>query len=200
MNGIRVWATLFVIGNLGGVIPLIGQDGVYKPNQLAEWLIAISSNPSSHVLSSMLFLLGTLSGVILATKLWKVHSWAALALGLGSLWNAFFIPTPLILAEMSIQGMPIDGHAPLLFLSLFADAMYNAALAISMVLISKSLYDSRRKLAIFGFIVAVPTLLVSGQFHFQWSAQLLGIAGPGWLTWWMIYGWTTDEQKTTVVQ
>jgi hypothetical protein len=195
-----------VFGNLGGVIPLLGQTGVYKPHQWSEWLAAISANPYAHIISSFLFILGTMSGVVLASKLWNRHAMGALALGVGSLWNAFFIPIPLILAELSLNGISITEQgdstftAALLLMSIFADAMYNALLAISMVLFSKTLLVTNRKLAVAGFIIAIPTFLVSGQFHFTQSAQLLAIAGPGWLTWWAIFGWTTFEQTREVAQ
>jgi TctA family transporter len=157
------------------------------------------------MLSAVLFAIGAVAGVLLASALFKEHRHAATWLGLGSLWNALFIPLPLLLAELSLQGISVSPNVaePMLLWAVLADALFNGCLAISMAIVAQSLWASHRMLAISGLIIAIPTFLVIGQFHARWAADLIGIAGPAWLTWWLILSWkirSTAEPSPTTVQ
>lgn len=192
-------------GNLGGVFPIAGIPGVYKPNELSLWIQSIVNTPSLHVLSALLFLCGAIAGVLLASALFNEYRHSAIWLGLGSLWNALFIPIPLLLAEVSTQGLSVSASVaePSLLWAVFADALFNGCLAISMILMARRLWDSHPRLARSGAMIAVPTFLVIGQFHARWAADLIGIAGPAWLTWWLIFSWhisSTVEPSPTTAQ
>lgn len=205
MRQIRIYGTLFVAGNLGGVFPIAGIPGVYKPNELSLWTQSIIDTPSAHILSALLFSCGAISGILLASVLFKKYRHAATWLGLGSLWNALFIPIPLILAELSLQGIEISTSVsePLLLLAVFADALFNGCLAVTMIVMARTLWNTNRVLAISGAIIAVPTILVLAQFHARWAADLLGVAGPAWLAWWLTFSWrikATVGPSPTAVQ
>lgn len=203
MNKIPLYSTLFVIGNLTGVFPIVGIEGVYKPDGLNLWLASIQLTPERHMLSALLFLIGAISGVLLGAEIGRRERTAGVVLAMGSLWNAFFIPVPLVLGELVLQNMSIQGSEALLLLAMVADAIYNACLAITMALIARQVWHTHRKIAIAGLLVALPTFLIVGQFHFRWAADLLGIAGPGWLVWWLVFGWShafTAEPPEAAVQ
>ncbi len=195
----RILTTLFVAGNLLGVFPIAGQAGVYRPHESIDWIQSISSQPTSHTLSALLFLIGALSGIYLGRHLQeKDLTWAGFSLMLGSGWNALFIPIPLLLSQLVQQGHDIQGVGTqiALGLAIFGDAMFNGLMGLSVVLLSLTHQRSTQKLAkllgISGILIGVLTMGISGQFEYTACADLLKVAGPLWLIWWLVWGWTVD--------
>ena len=87
----KLFATLFVAGNLTGVFPIAGQPGVYRPHELTDWTASIVQSPTSHTLSALLFLLGALSGMALGRHIINEgYKWVGSLLFVGSGWNALF--------------------------------------------------------------------------------------------------------------
>ncbi len=192
---LRILATLFVVGNAAGVAPIAGQAGVYRPHELGDWMTSIVADPQSHITSSLLFLVGAIAGV--AVGRWLMHNtqvWAGTFLALGAGWNALFIPVPLTLGQLSLRGHDIQGVGTevALSLSIFADAMFNGLMGLAMVLLGFSMRRTRTKLGYSGIAIGLLTMPIAGQFEYSACADLLKIAGPLWLGWWLIWGWTTS--------
>lgn len=179
-------AVLFVAGNLGGVFPIVGQSGVYRPHQFAQWLSAIQMHPTHHMISAMLFWVGAGAGVFLGLwfcrhQQWKVGSLFALA----SFWNWCWTPVPLLLAMLSESNL---GNAHLwLGMALFADAIFNGLLGLSMMFLGWNLRTQFPKIGYSGMLIGTATIFVMGQFYFEICANFLGVAGPLWLGWWLLW-------------
>lgn len=195
----RILTTLFVAGNLLGVFPIAGQAGVYRPHESLAWIQSITSQATSHTLSALLFLIGALSGIYLGRHLQeKGRTWAGFSLMLGSGWNAFFIPIPLLLSQLVQQGYDIQGVGTkiALGLAIFGDAMFNGLMGLSIVFLSvshqRSIQKFAKPLGISGIVVGFLTMGISGQFEYTACADLLKVAGPLWLIWWLVWGWTVD--------
>ena len=189
----KLCATFFVTGNLTGVFPIAGQPGVYRPHELADWTTSIIQNPTSHTLSALLFLFGALSGMSLGRHIIdKGQQWVGSLLMVGSGWNALFIPVPLVLAQMTSNGLEIVGLGTNIALSLaiFGDAMFNGLMGLSMVLLGNHLKSTSPKLGWSGMAIGALTCCIIGQIEFTACADLLKVAGPLWLGWWLTWGWT----------
>lgn len=189
----KLFTTLFVIGNLTGVFPIAGQPGVYRPHELVAWTESIIANPMSHTLSALLFLLGALSGMALGRHLINNgHQWVGSLLMVGSGWNALFIPVPLVLAQLTSNGLEIVGLGTNIALSLaiFGDAMFNGLMGLSVVLLGNHLKATYPKLGWSGIVIGAMTFCIIGQVEFTVCANLLKVAGPLWLGWWLTWGWT----------
>ena len=189
----KLCTTLFVTGNLTGVFPIAGQPGVYRPHELADWTASITQNPTSHTVSALLFLFGALSGMGLGRHAIDCgRQWAGSLLIVGCGWNALFIPVPLVLAQLSLNGLEIAGLGTNIALSLaiFGDAMFNGLMGLAMVLLGISLKESAPKLGWSGIMIGALTCCIIGQIEFTACADLLKVAGPLWLGWWIVWGWT----------
>ena len=186
---------LFVLGNALGVVPIVGQEGVYRPNQYSAWLNSIQNNPTSHVTSSLLFLVGAVAGILLGSWLYQQGKrYAGLFLSMGAAYNAFWIPVALVLTEF---GADVSSFG--LGMALFADALFNGFLGLSMLFLGCSLWsDDRKVLGGLGVVIGCVTSLVFAQFWLASAANLLGIIGPCWLVWWLVWSFrkTAGSEKT----
>ena len=194
----KVFATLFVLGNLTGVFPIAGQPGVYRPHELSDWTASIIANPTAHIVSPLLFLLGALGGMALGRHLINHgKQWIGSLLMVGSGWNALFIPIPLILAQLTSRGADITdvGTDVALSLAIFGDAMFNGLMGISLILLANGLKDKHTKLGWSGMVIGLMTTCVVGQFEFTAAADLLKVAGFLWLGWWLTWGWTVGVNE-----
>ena len=194
----KVFATLFVLGNLTGVFPIAGQPGVYRPHELSDWTASIIANPTAHMISPLLFLLGALGGMALGRHLINHgKQWIGSLLMVGSGWNALFIPIPLILGQLTSRGVDITsvGTDVALSLAIFGDAMFNGLMGISLMLLANSLKDKHTKLGWSGIVIGLMTTCVVGQFEFTAAADLLKVAGFLWLGWWLVWGWTVGVNE-----
>jgi len=194
---LRILASLFVFGNAAGVVPIAGMPGVYRPHEFNDWITSITATPSAHIASSLLFLLGAFSGIALGRLLINTKQiWAGTFLMLGAGWNALFIPIPLILAQLASRGHDIQGIGVEIAMSLaiFADAMFNGFMGLSMILLGLALRETRVKLGYAGIIIGGLTMCIAGQFEYTACADMLKVAGPLWLGWWMCWGWTNPSQ------
>ena len=130
---------LFVLGNLLGVFPIVGQAGVYRPGQYEAWLTSIHQSPEAHIYSSLLFLIGALAGIRLGIDLYrKGYQNAGFLLALGAGANAVWLPAPLVVAQLSIQ----DGAFGLA-MSLFGDSVFNGSLGLSRIIFGRQLLLER---------------------------------------------------------
>ena len=192
-------STAFVIGNLAGVFPIAGQPGVYRPHELVDWTTSIVQNPSSHTLSALLFLVGALGGMALGRHtINNGHRWTGTLLMMGAGWNALFIPVPLILAQLTSNGAGIAGLGTNIALSLaiFGDAMFNGLMGLAMILLGSHLKPTSPKLGWSGIFIGALTFFIIGQVEYTACADLLKIAGPLWLSWWIIWGWTVGFSES----
>ena len=192
----RILASLFVFGNAAGVVPIAGMPGVYRPHEFNDWMASITTTPNAHIASSLLFLLGAFSGIAIGRLLINTkQTWAGTFLMIGAGWNALFIPVPLVLAQLASRGHDIQGIGVEIAMSLaiFADAMFNGFMGLSMILLGLCLRTTRSKLGYAGIGIGLLTLCIAGQFEYTASADMLKIAGPLWLGWWMCWGWTTPS-------
>lgn len=192
----RILASLFVFGNAAGVVPIAGMPGVYRPHEFNDWMASITATPSAHIASSLLFLLGAFSGIAIGRLLINTkQTWAGTFLMLGASWNAFFIPVPLILSQLASRGHEIQGVGVEVAMSLaiFADAMFNGFMGLAMILLGLSLKATRTKLGYAGIGIGFLTMCIAGQFEYTACADMLKVAGPLWLGWWMCWGWTTPS-------
>ena len=189
----KLWTTLFVSGNLTGVFPIAGQPGVYRPHELSDWTTSIIQNPTSHIVSAILFLFGALGGMGLGRHaIIRGWQWVGSLLTIGCVWNALFIPIPLVLAQLSLNGIEIAGLGTKIALSLaiFGDAMFNGLMGLSMIVLGLSYKNSSPKICWSGLTIGALTCCIIGQIEFSACADLLKVAGPLWLVWWMFWGWT----------
>ena len=101
-------------------------------------------------------------------------------------------PVPLILAQLSSNGVAIAGLGTdiALSLALFGDAMFNGLMGLSMILLGMHLRSTTPKLGWSGIVIGALTFFIIGQVEYTVCADLLKIAGPLWLGWWIIWGWT----------
>ena len=198
-NQTKTFASLFVAGNLFGVFPIAGQAGVYRPHELSDWTSSIIANPTAHILSPLLFLVGALGGMALG---WHCINhgkrWVGSLLLVGSGWNALFIPIPLILAQLTFRGHDIVGLGTeiALSLALFGDAMFNGLMGVGLALLGNSLKESSPKTGWSGIVIGIMTTCVIAQFELTAAADLLKVAGFLWLGWWLFWGWSVGLSHT----
>ena len=189
----KLCTTVFVMGNLTGVFPIAGKPGVYRPHELADWTGSIVQNPNAHTLSALLFLFGALGGMALGRHaINNDHQWTGTLLMVGAGWNALFIPVPLILAQLTSNGGDIAGLSTNIALSLaiFGDAMFNGLMGLAMILLGTQLKATAPKLGWSGILIGALTFFIIGQVEYTACANLLKVAGPLWLGWWIVWGWT----------
>ena len=187
----QIFAAIFVLGNLSGVFPIVGQAGVYRPHQYEQWLLSITQNPNSHILSASLFWFGAAAGVMLGLWFCKTGRWwIGSLLGLASLWNWLWTPVPLLLA----LGLGPDGGQLALGMSLLADAIFNGLLGTAMLLLGWELKETFPKMGYAAVGIGSGTIFVMGQFYFEACADLLGIFGPLWLIWWGVWSWYSAKE------
>ena len=111
---------------------------------------------------------------------------------MGAGWNALFIPVPLILAQLTSNGVEISGLGTDIALSLaiFGDAMFNGLMGLAMILLGTHIKSTAPKIGWSGIAIGVLTVFVIGQIEYTACADLLKFAGPLWLGWWIVWGWT----------
>jgi hypothetical protein len=69
-----------------------------------------------------------------------------------------------------------------------------------MLFLGRSLWsDGRKVLGGFGVVIGCVTSLVFAQFWLASAANLLGVIGPCWLVWWLVWSLrkTAGSEKTT---
>jgi hypothetical protein len=91
------------------------------------------------------------------------------------------------LALLSNHGFTLETSATsiALWMALFADAMFNLCLGLSMLSIGWNIRTDSPKIGWSALLIGLLTVGVVGQFHFKEAADLLGVAGPLWLIWWL---------------
>lgn len=192
MRNKNIAGIVFVLGNLLGVVPIAGQAGVYRPDRYQEWLEAIHQAPVAHTISSLLFLIGALAGVRLGIDLYqKGYRNVGFLLGLGGASNAAWLPAPLVIAQLRLQAGAFG-----LAMSLFADSIFNGVLGVAMIILGRKLLrEGRKKLGISGILIGLINSIVFTQFWWEGGAKLLGIIGPFWLGWWLVWSLRSNADK-----
>ncbi len=186
----RNLAFLFSFFNLVGVVPLLGLAGVYRPNRYDEWIASVQEFPMRHSLSGVLFTIGVFCGVALGVHLlvtYKEHFWTGFLLATGSTLNGLTTTFPFILAQMTFDK---EVGIVMLATALLADSAYNLFLGLAMItegLILKA--GEYSKLGWAGIIIGIVTLPVAIQCTVEGGALWLGVAGPSWIVWWVIWGY-----------
>ena len=192
MKTTRNFAFLFSFFNLAGVFPLLGLEGVYRPNRYEEWIDSIQQQPFMHSLSGILFTIGVFCGLVLGILLMREYKrfWSGFCLAIGSALNGLTTMFPFLLAQMVFDR---NVGMILLAMALLADSAYNLFLGITMILegrFLKSVGHSKQGKA--GLIIGFLTIPVATQCIFEEGALWLGIAGPAWIVWWVFWGRIQD--------
>ena len=185
----RSYSTLFVLGNFLGVLPIMDHAGVYKAHMYTTWATDIVQNPLPHNLSNILFWIGAIAGVVLGSHIAKHVSWVGgILLGVGCMCNVLGTSMPILLS--TFDSVP-SGYEIALAIAVMMDGVFSLLLGCSMVLVGLAYRKTKPVLAFSGMAIGICTIPVVAQIHYAWASQLLGIIGPAWLMWWMVWGWSS---------
>lgn len=181
-------AFLFSFCNLIGVFPLLGLQGVYRPNRYEEWIDSIQQEPFKHSVSGILFTIAVFCGLSLGVLLITEHKrlWSGLCLAVGSALNGLTTMFPFLLSQMIFDR---NVGMIMLAIALLADSAYNLFLGLTMILEGRFLRsEGYQKQGTAGIIIGILTIPVATQCLFEEGALWLGIAGPAWIVWWVLWG------------
>ncbi|MGV3624659.1 MAG: hypothetical protein ACO1OB_27820 [Archangium sp.] len=169
--------------NLVAVAALQNVPHTYRPGDVPAWLRETVDHPTATAIAAWSFTVGP--GLLAAFVAGLAHAhrntWTivgAVLFGAGALLDAAGTMGPL--AALHVEA---SAGLALLWLTLLLDSAFNALLGLGLLCFAVGLEAHSKLHRGLAVIAGLGSMVVSLQFHDDFFAKLLAVAGPLWLGW-----------------
>lgn len=169
--------------NLVAVGALQNVPHTYRPGDVPAWLRETIANPVATTIAAWSFTVGLVMLAAFVAGLAHAHrnAWTvvgAVLFGAGALLDAAGTMCPL--AALHVEA---SAGLALLWFTLLLDSAFNALLGLGLLCFAVGLKDHSKLHRALAVLAGLASLVVSLQFHDDFFAKLLAVAGPLWIAW-----------------
>ncbi len=169
--------------NLVAVAALQNVPHTYRPGDVPAWLGETLANPTATTVAAWSFTIGLVALAAFVAGLAHAHSNAWTVVGAALFGSGALLDAAGTMGPLAALHVDASAGLALLWFTLLLDSAFNALLGLALLCFAVGLTEHSKLHRALAAIAGLASMVVSLQFHDDFFAKLLAVAGPLWLAW-----------------